>query len=593
MRLKKPIIAVSTAGLLALAACGGGGANQTSSGGPSGNFGNQQGQAGSGKNPNAKAPAPAVPGAKTGGTVSVESATSPNTFDPTDAYYVDSSSILEGLVTRSLTQYYMDPKTRQITLVPDLATDLGTPNKDFTSWTYTLRKGIKFEDGSPVTPQDIKYGIERSFDRATFVNGANYSNAYFLDGDKYKGPYKSGTNYNGVVIHGMKITIKMARPFPDMPYWGSFPAMGPVPPGSASDPSKYKNHPLATGPYKFASYTPGKSLTLVKNKYWDPKTDPARHQYPNQWNFTWAGNPDTIQAGLLHDQGQAQTTLTYDSVLSSQYPQFKNTPSAADRLVTGSSPCTYMLYPDNRTVPLVVRKALAWAWPYKSYWLAGGSIEGVTIEPPDNVMPPGIPGRTTYNPLPGHGHWVTNAAKAKQLLKQSNNLGFKISLLYETDQQSGQYGIAVKNQWVPALKKAGFDPQPYATTSTNARSVIADPKAPVNLRDVGWCSDWPGGASWIPPEFQSTDIPKVGFGTNYEAYHKAWADKEMDKIQRLPLAKQPAAWNALEKKIMLKDFPVVLTGYGADAFIRGSKIGGMYNDPTFSMPFWKTIYVNQ
>ena len=57
------------------------------------------------------------------------------------------------------------------------------------------------ENGQPVTPQDVKYGIERSFDRETFPDGASYSNEYFLDGDTYQGPYTSQGDYNGVTIN--------------------------------------------------------------------------------------------------------------------------------------------------------------------------------------------------------------------------------------------------------------------------------------------------------------------------------------------------------------------------------------------------------
>lgn len=57
-------------------------------------------------------------------------------------------------------------------LVPDLATDLGRHNANFTSWTFTLRPGVMFSNGRPVTPQDIAYGIERSFDREMFPSGA-------------------------------------------------------------------------------------------------------------------------------------------------------------------------------------------------------------------------------------------------------------------------------------------------------------------------------------------------------------------------------------------------------------------------------------
>ena len=40
-----------------------------------------------------------------------------------------------------------------------------------------------------------------------------------------------------------------------MPYWGAFPAIGPIP-EAKDDPEKYRLHPMATGPYMFDEYTP-------------------------------------------------------------------------------------------------------------------------------------------------------------------------------------------------------------------------------------------------------------------------------------------------------------------------------------------------
>ena len=53
-------------------------------------------------------------------------------------------------------------------LVPDLARCLGKPSDDGKTWTFTLNDGVKFEDGTPITSKDIKYGIERSSPRTTF-----------------------------------------------------------------------------------------------------------------------------------------------------------------------------------------------------------------------------------------------------------------------------------------------------------------------------------------------------------------------------------------------------------------------------------------
>ena len=84
-------------------------------------------------------------------------------------------------------------------LVPDLATDLGTPNEDFTEWKFTLRDGVKWETGAPVTADEVAFGIVRSMDDKTFPNGpgASYSNPYFLGGEDYKGPYTAGRRAAG------------------------------------------------------------------------------------------------------------------------------------------------------------------------------------------------------------------------------------------------------------------------------------------------------------------------------------------------------------------------------------------------------------
>jgi peptide/nickel transport system substrate-binding protein len=587
MQLKKPAVAISVVALLALAACGGSG---TGGGPPTPNSNVKHGgHVGLNQDPNATAPAPAIKGAKTGGTLTVLSQTPITTLDPTEVYYTNTGSIMSGLVTRSLTQYVY--RKGQMVLVPDLATNLGTHNQNFTSWTFRIRQGVKFENGQPVTPADIKYGIERSFDRATFPGGANYSNQYFLDGSTYKGPYKSPGPYKGVVIHGQNLTIKMAKPFPDMPYWGAFPAMGPIPPGKASDPATYKNHPWATGPYMFkqGGYVPGQSLVLVKNPYWKADTDPGRRQYINEFDFNFSTDSSKIDAQMLADTGTAQTTISYDDVLAADYQQFNQ--QSSDRLVVGGLPCTFMWYPDNRQITNInVRRALAYAYPYHAAWAAGGYIEGVTRIPAENVMPPGVPGRKVYNPLPGHQPGTTDPAKAKQLLEKAHALGYPIKFAYETDVTTS---VNQEQVIVQALNAAGFKAEPVATTSANyVANYLTNPKAPINVRSVGWCSDWPSGSSWMPPEFQSTDIKTSGFGSNYAAFSNKSVDNRMNQIQLLSQRAQPAAWNALDKLIQTKYFPVVVTGYGGVAMMRGSKVHGFYDDNTFGMPTWKDMWLS-
>ena len=127
----------------------------------------------------------------------------PEDLDPTNGWSVTGNSIQQALTHRSLTQYARDNESGEMILVPDLATDLGTPNEDFTEWTFTIRDDATWEDGKPITAEEVAWGIERSLDSEAFPSGpgTEYSTDYFLDADKYKGPYTDkGKDYEGIDV---------------------------------------------------------------------------------------------------------------------------------------------------------------------------------------------------------------------------------------------------------------------------------------------------------------------------------------------------------------------------------------------------------
>jgi peptide/nickel transport system substrate-binding protein len=592
MRFKSPLIAITAAGLLALSACGSGSSSTPGANGSSNPNGNG-GDTGNGQDPTAKGPV-TISGAQKGGIVTVLTLGGlTTTIDPSEVYYTDTSSILSGLITRSLTQYKYDPVKKQMILVPDLATDLGTPNDSFTKWTFPIRSGVKWEDGSPVTPKEIAWGMQRCMDAATFPTGPcqYYSNVYFKGGSTYKGPYTApNQKFSSVKAVGDKVVINMDKPFPDMPYWGTFPANGPIPLGkSASDPKTYKNHPMSTGPYMIKSFSPSKELVLEQNPNWDASTDPARTQYPDGYDFKLQTQSEKIDQILLADSGSGQTTLTYDDLLAPDFTTMQQ--KSPDRLTLGGTPCTYYWAPDNRKITdKKVREALSWAYPYKNNILAAGLILGVNAIPASNLMPPGLPGRTPYN-VTGRKGFQSNAAKAKALLKSANALGFEIKFLFRTDDP---ISVKTKDATVRALTQAGFKATPVPTTTADYVAARDNTNEDINVRSAGWCSDWPSGSTWLPTLFGSTHPDTThSFGTNYTAFGNKSVDSKMDAIQRLPLEKQAAAWNALDKQIATKYFPLFPTYYTGIAQAHGSKIQGDFDDNTLGMPTWKNIYISQ
>jgi peptide/nickel transport system substrate-binding protein len=115
---------------------------------------------------------------------------------------------MQWLYARDLMGFASNPKEAS-KVVPDLATAPGKANADFTESTYTLRDGLKYDDGTPVKSADIKYALERAF-ATDVINGD--PTRYFLplpspipkakdDGENYTqhrvstGPFKI-TDYN-------------------------------------------------------------------------------------------------------------------------------------------------------------------------------------------------------------------------------------------------------------------------------------------------------------------------------------------------------------------------------------------------------------
>ncbi|UYM04813.1 ABC transporter substrate-binding protein [Solicola gregarius] len=584
MRLKKTALALACVSLVGVAACGGG--DDDSSGGPGDLEGSDEAGAAGGEIIEAKAPAPEVEGATEGGTATVIADVAPTTLDPTRAYYTDSTAILSSLVTRSLTQYRYNPDTKQMELVPDLATDTGTPNEDFTEWTWTLRDGLKYEDGSEVKAEDVAYAIMRSFAIEELPDGPTYNTQFFLDGDKYQGPFKDGTDYKGVVVDGNKITIKMAKPFGDMPYYASFPQFTAIPESADKNPDEYGNHPLSTGPYKFEDYKQGQYLKLSKNENWDPATDNTRHQFVDDWDFQWGQDQAAMDQTMLDDQGTAQTTFSYTNVAPAVYQQAKD----SGRLAEGTSPCTYMWYIDMTKIKdLKIRQALSWAFPYDGFWKADGKVPGVTMREATSLLPPGTAGRKEFESPEGQDGYTTDPEKAKALLKEAGAEGYEIKFPYERDDKQKVAGMEVIKQ---SLEESGFKVTPIASTTDAIRDVLSDYDNGANVQYQGWCSDWPSGSSWFPAQWDGRLVGLEG-RPNVANFDVPEMDKLQDKILKMGPEEAAPEWGNFDEKMMTEYQPAIPIGYSGVAVLRGSKIGGMAIDNVRGNPYFSNIYVKQ
>lgn len=537
-------------------------------------------------------PADPVPGAVEGGTLTVylPGAPGPDTLDPTGAFSAVGNAIQQDLVSRSLTQYARGEDGTAV-LVPDLATDLGRHNEDYTEWTFTIRDDATWEDGTPVTAEEVAFGICRSLDADAFPAGPGneYSRPYFLGAEDYAGPYTGEDPdceaWDGISVDGQDLTIRMSRPFPDMDYYGASMAMGPAPLGTASDPVPYAQRPLANGPYEVERWNPDEQLVLVRNEEWDAASDPARHQYPERWVFKFNQDQATVDEIMLSDSPRGRDALS-TSVGGGRYREAKRL--LGDRLVQTPTSCVATVTPDYAKITDVrVRRALAHAFPYDDVWQAAGEVANVTRVRAHSLMPPGMPGQRDGQ-VDG-GPVAYDPERARELLAEAGYADepFELTMIYfEVDPRVRD----AQEQVTKGLEAGGFSvtsipvqESPYNTWLDPGSALDAR----LNVRAANVCPAWPGGSALLPT--------LLGTGGTFNTAHfsEPSVDREIDRIATLPVDEQADAWGALDEEVMERWFPVVPIAYINRLLVFGAGVGNPGGDATMGMPDYKDLYLER
>ncbi len=204
--------------------------------------------------------------------------------------------------TRQLVTYAPKPGAEGTALTPDLATGRAKISDGGKTYTYTLRKGIAWEDGSPITAQDIKYGIERIWAQDVVSGGPTYLQEALDPHQTYKGPYKDKSadklGLKAIETRGTRtIVFKLPEPNAEFEQLLAMPAASPV--KRAKDTrAKYGLDPFSSGPYTFHSYAPNNSLELVRNKHWEKSTDRIRNALPDKIKVTFSPNQEANEKAL-------------------------------------------------------------------------------------------------------------------------------------------------------------------------------------------------------------------------------------------------------------------------------------------------------
>jgi peptide/nickel transport system substrate-binding protein len=528
-------------------------------------------------------PAAPVAGATAGGTLTLLRQDDLRHLDPQRQYSLTGLS-LSQLFARPLTEWKQDAKGGLV-LVGDTATSTGTDvNKDCKTWKFTIKTGLKYQDGSAITAQDIAYGIARSFD-PNLPGGPSYIQSWLANSSDFTTAWDFEKNKTSLppgltVPDPQTLMFSFQKPHCDLPFAASLPETAPVPAAKDTG-TAYDNGPVSSGPYEITSVQRGKGITMVKNPNWDPKTDAVRHQYPDAINVVYGPDQDAQTNRLIADSGADQTAVALDGVAPDLTSKVLGDSTLATRELNQATPDLTVLDINNlRVSDLSVRQAINYAIDRQDYLKTqGGSIYGTpvtTLEPPQTI------GYQSFDAYPAGP--TGNIDKAKELLA-----GRTPTLVLAT---ASDGDIADVTEMQQNLEKAGFK---VIIKQDNEDNFFEDRenKATAGAWDLyieDWIYDWPGGSSIFPILYDGRTIAATeNVDTAY--FNEPDVNAEIDRIDALPADQQGAQWTALDKMIMTKYAPVVPLYLGQEFVIYGSRVGGLYVSGTTGVVGYANAYV--
>ncbi|WP_406136812.1 ABC transporter substrate-binding protein [Streptomyces sp. NBC_01089] len=560
---------VAAASSSVLSACSGGGGGGDGSGGkdtPNVSKGNI-GKIEVGTKADSTGPAPEVQGASKGGTV--------YTMDLIDNDHLDPAQVWEAytgwctsIIMRGLVGYKV-ADNGTTTLVGDLATDAGTMKDGGKTWSFTLKDGAKWEDGSDVTIEDVRHTFERLF--ASFITyGPRYPQTWLVGGDKYKGPYE-GKHLDSIETSGKTVTFHLNEPRGDFNFMLGMRAFSLVPKKHDTK-EDYDKKPFSCGPYKIDSRQVGKSMTCSRNPHWDAKTDPIRNAYPDMFKFQFGFQALASTDRYIANQGNDQHTVSLtNEVAPERIQQVLGDAKLKKQVLTHLDTATYY-YAINTTriKDVKVRQALNYAWPLQQTQLIRGGTASSEIA--TTIISPLTPGHSNFDLYGKKAKPTGDPVKAKALLKEAGKLGQKVVIAFQQSDNAVKQAVAIKN----ALTKAGFTPVTKQVDKTTFYTQIAQLDNTYDMFSAGWSADWPGGYTALQPTFDGRVI--ANGSSNWPQLNNASVNKAIDAAAKItdPEAADKA-FGAIDRQIM--ELAAVVPDYWPIRnWMHGSKVGGLVYD---------------
>lgn len=431
-----------------------------------------------------------------GGTLTLDLLSQFPHLDPAKAYDTTSEEAVE--------QFYNTLVTYQgatNTIVPDLASY--TVSDGGKVYTFSI-KNAKFWNGDPVTAQSFITEFQRVLSNSMQSGGQGFVDPLIQGSAAYVAG--KATNVSGLkAINSSTLQITLMHPSATFLYVLAMPFFSAVDPTyiAAHSESYIDTHPMGTGPFELASYTPGKDYVLTKNPNYFVKGIP----YLNKIVFNINNSPSAV---LFHfEQGQTgMISWNQGGIPTEDYLPLINNPTYASDIVKQTEVATDYFGLNCAVGPtqnVAVRRALEYA---VNKQVIVRILDGLAV-PANQIIPPSMPSGYEQN-LPANASYTYNPALAKKLLaKAGYPKGFNTT-------------IYTDNSSPTDLKMAEAVQQMFSQVGVNATInqsswntfLASNETGKQNMFTLAWLEDFPDPSDFLNTLFNTNQIP-VNNSTNY------------------------------------------------------------------------------
>ncbi len=493
---------------------------------------------------------PASGGGKEGGSITYLMGTAPDFLDPNEGYTTQSAEATWITYTGLLTYKHAEGAAGG-ELIPGLAEALPQVSSDGKTYTLTLRKGLKFSDGKPVKASDFAYSVQRML--KLNWGGKSFVTSYVTGSTAYDtGKAKTISGITTDDATG-KITISLDKPYGAFANVLAFPALGIVPTGTAMK-NLSTAPPPGVGPYMITNATPNRGWTMKKNPAF------AGFKIPD----IPTGHLDTINVKIVSNtQSEAQQVLNNqadvfdagDTVPPALLPQINR--DAADRFAKQTIPSTFYMFLNTTKPPfnnVLARQAVNTGVDRRAFQrLASGFLQ-----PECFFLPVGIVGHPDAACPQGSKDGAPDLAKAKQLLKQSGQMGAKVTVWGEMREPRKEY----VDYYTSALNKIGFKATEKIISDETYFPTIGNQKTDPQTGFADWVQDFPNPSDFYLLINGSSIQPTNN--QNFSKVNDPHVQSELKTLDATPAAdlnSVAARWKALDEYVASKAYVYV---YGSE-----------------------------